>query len=199
MKNSFLKTLLNFPVWMYRLGLGWIVGFAPILILTTRGRKTGLARYTPLEYRRHGSKIYVVAAWGKGANWYQNLLHDPEATVKVGTHTYCVQATPVEDRAEATRVLYMFRRFAPQLYDPILLYLSGISQLSEVNLRTLPDIALEIALIRLDIRDQPPSLPPIAPDRVWVIPLLLLIGVVVSMFREIWDRLHRGEIENNQP
>src|SRR5688500_9087772 len=70
------------PLYLYQAGLGWMLRPFNLLILTTQGRKTGLARHTALEYRRHGSKLYLISAWGERPHWYQNLLINPAVTVQ---------------------------------------------------------------------------------------------------------------------
>jgi deazaflavin-dependent oxidoreductase (nitroreductase family) len=56
------------------------------LILTTRGRRSGEQRSTPLIYQRDGDALLVVASKG-GADeppaWYLNLVADPNVTVQV--------------------------------------------------------------------------------------------------------------------
>jgi proline iminopeptidase len=59
---------------------------AKILLLTTRGRRTGEPRTAPLIYENAGDAFVVVASKG-GADehpgWYRNLLADPEVEVQV--------------------------------------------------------------------------------------------------------------------
>ncbi len=56
------------------------------LLLTTKGRKSGEQRTTPLIYQEHDGNYLVVASKG-GADeppaWYLNLQADPTATVQV--------------------------------------------------------------------------------------------------------------------
>ncbi len=58
-----------------------------MLLLTTRGRKTGRPHTVPLLFLREGDHLAVIASWG-GRNyhpqWYTNLLADPEAEVNLG-------------------------------------------------------------------------------------------------------------------
>jgi deazaflavin-dependent oxidoreductase (nitroreductase family) len=84
--------------WLYRLTGGRLLGRisgVPILLLTTKGRKSGAPRTTPLMYFPHQSN-YVVAASFAGEPrhpaWWLNLLADPSATVQVGTHVVPVRA-----------------------------------------------------------------------------------------------------------
>ena len=59
---------------------------APVLILTTTGRRSGQRRSTPLIYGEHDGSYLVVASKG-GADeppaWYLNLQADPEVDVQV--------------------------------------------------------------------------------------------------------------------
>jgi F420H(2)-dependent quinone reductase len=54
------------------------------MMLTTRGRKTGRERTTPVLYLEHGADLIVVASFGGNdihPAWYLNLEHCPEAAV----------------------------------------------------------------------------------------------------------------------
>jgi deazaflavin-dependent oxidoreductase (nitroreductase family) len=62
----------------------------PTLLLTTRGRKSGLLRRTALIYGRDGDSYVVVASLGgapKHPLWYLNLVADPDVELQVGPHT----------------------------------------------------------------------------------------------------------------
>ena len=57
-----------------------------VLILTTKGRRSGQPRSTPLIYQRHGDDYVVVASKGGAPEdpaWYLNIESDPEVTVQV--------------------------------------------------------------------------------------------------------------------
>lgn len=75
---------------VYRLSGGRLWGkFArkPVLILTTRGRQSGLPRATPVLYLTRGGDIVVVgsnAGNDKPPAWALNLLAAPEAEVEIG-------------------------------------------------------------------------------------------------------------------
>jgi deazaflavin-dependent oxidoreductase (nitroreductase family) len=171
------KLLLRFagklPLFGYQFGLGGLLNLGSIMVLTTRGRRTGLARHVPVEYRRHGSKIYIVSVWGPRTDWYQNLLANPQATIQLGHNAYGVTASVVEDAAEALRVLYLFRRFAPARYDALL----GRIIESEVNTRTLPNVSSQFTIMRLDITGTP-GLPIVANVGWW--PLVVLGTAVIT-------------------
>ncbi len=60
---------------------------APVLLLTTRGARTGQPRTTPLLYARDGDDLIVVGSnFGQEHHpaWTANLLADPHATVTIG-------------------------------------------------------------------------------------------------------------------
>jgi deazaflavin-dependent oxidoreductase (nitroreductase family) len=85
-----------------------------LLLLTTRGRKTGREYTTPIVYTRDGERLLVYASQGGAPthpDWYLNLVHDPHVAVEVGSERYDAIATPLEgeerDReftAQAARV-----------------------------------------------------------------------------------------------
>lgn len=84
--QGFGRALSRFPLWFYRLRLGFLLG-ERFLMLTHTGRKSGLARETVLEVVRHDTLTdsYVVASgWGEKSNWFQNILQNPRVTISVG-------------------------------------------------------------------------------------------------------------------
>ena len=67
----------------------------PTLLLTTRGRKSGLLRRTALIYGRDGENYLVVASNGGKAKhplWYLNLLENPEVELQVGAEKLTAEA-----------------------------------------------------------------------------------------------------------
>jgi deazaflavin-dependent oxidoreductase (nitroreductase family) len=68
---------------------------APILILTTRGRKSGEERSTPLIFGRHGDDYLVVGSRGgapAAPSWYLNLVANPEVHVQVKGDRFAAHA-----------------------------------------------------------------------------------------------------------
>jgi deazaflavin-dependent oxidoreductase (nitroreductase family) len=64
---------------------GYLLEGKPCVILTTKGRKTGKLRKTPLMRVEHDGKYAVVASLGgnpKHPVWYLNLLADPDVTLQ---------------------------------------------------------------------------------------------------------------------
>src|SRR4051812_40793254 len=57
-----------------------------ILLLTTKGRRSGKEYTAPLIYREHGGAYAVVASKGgadEPPDWYRNLQAEPEVGVQV--------------------------------------------------------------------------------------------------------------------
>lgn len=71
---------------------------APVVLLTTKGRKSGQLRTSPLLYYREGDALFVVGSnFGREHHpaWTSNLLAEPHATVAIGGKKIPVTATPV--------------------------------------------------------------------------------------------------------
>ena len=75
------------------------------LILTTKGRRSGEQRSTPLIYGQNGDDYLVVASQGGAPDhpdWYKNLHEDPEVEVQVKGDRFKARArtaTPEEKPA----------------------------------------------------------------------------------------------------
>jgi deazaflavin-dependent oxidoreductase (nitroreductase family) len=62
----------------------------PLLLLHTRGAKSGEERVNPLAYMRDGDRYAVFASKGgapTNPDWYHNVIANPEVTIEVGTET----------------------------------------------------------------------------------------------------------------
>ena len=79
-------------------------GYASLL-LTTRGRKSGLLRRTALYYGEDGGHYLIVASNGGDDHhpaWYLNLSETPEVEVQVGADKFSALAhtADAEERAK---------------------------------------------------------------------------------------------------
>lgn len=81
---------------------GKVGGFyegAPLLLLTTRGRRSGKPCTVPLGYQAESTRLIVIAAnigAMRNPDWYYNLLAHPQVTVEIGQETFSALATIVE-------------------------------------------------------------------------------------------------------
>ncbi len=187
-----LRTLLRAPLVLYRLGLGELLARVRLVVLTTRGRKSGLPRHTIVEYRMHGKKVYLISGWGNQPNWVQNLYAHPHATVQAGPRTYHVVATPVENTSEVLRALFLFRKPAPNIYDALL---ARMTDANEVNARILPALADQLTVLRLDIVDGDSGLPGAKADLAWTWGVAAVVMSVVGVL--MWFARNRNGGQND--
>jgi deazaflavin-dependent oxidoreductase (nitroreductase family) len=93
--RGFLRT----AVWLYQRSGGRIGGTlfgAPVLLLTTTGRKSGRSWTVPLMYQTDGDRWVIIASNGGSTRhpaWWLNLRSQPDASVQIGRETYPVTAT----------------------------------------------------------------------------------------------------------
>ena len=82
----------------FRANEGRVGGFfegKTLLLLHTKGAKTGLPRTNPLAYLPDGDRFVVIASKGgapSDPDWFRNLVADPDVTIEVGTRTIPVRA-----------------------------------------------------------------------------------------------------------
>ena len=70
-----------------------------ILLLTTKGRKSGQARTTPLIYENAGDAYVIVASKGgapEHPGWYANLAKTPEVELQVRDEVFPAHARVAE-------------------------------------------------------------------------------------------------------
>jgi deazaflavin-dependent oxidoreductase (nitroreductase family) len=76
-----------------------------VLLLTTKGHRSGQARTVVIGYRPSGDRLVVIAS-ASGAPqdpaWYRNLQADPHATVEVGDRKLKVKAWTAEAEERET-------------------------------------------------------------------------------------------------
>lgn len=106
-----LRWMGKFNVPLYRLSGGRVggrVGRAPVLLLTTTGRKSGRQRTAPVVYLADGENVVVIdtnAGNAKVPAWSLNLQANPKAEVERGRRRYPVRARVAEgaERADLWR------------------------------------------------------------------------------------------------
>jgi F420H(2)-dependent quinone reductase len=93
---------LNAPIYRLTGGrVGGKLGKAPILLLTTIGRKSGEPRTAPVLYLADGDRFVVIntnAGNAKTPAWSLNLRANPEAEVEVGRKRVGVRARLAEGK-----------------------------------------------------------------------------------------------------
>ncbi len=106
-----------------------------LLILTTKGAKSGEPRVHPLAYSEDNGFHVVVASKGgapTNPDWYHNLVVNPIVTVEVLGEKYQAKAKVVEDDREYER-----------LYAKHAALMPGFNEYRQGTSRRIPVIVLE--------------------------------------------------------
>jgi len=91
----------------------------PVLILTTRGAKSGQARENPLVYTRDGDRYVVIASKGgapTNPDWYHNLVATPDVTLEILGEKFPARAS-VADGEEYNRLYRNQAELMPAFAD----------------------------------------------------------------------------------
>ena len=92
---------------------------APILLLSTRGRRTGESRTTPLIHQTDDGRWVVVASKGgapQNPGWFENLKADSEAAIQVKGEEVPVRAATAEGE-ERSRLWSVMTKVWPAYED----------------------------------------------------------------------------------
>ena|SRR6185369_10201769 len=106
--NPLLKLMSRLNTWAYRatggrLG-GKFRGGAPVMLVTTTGRKSGRRLTVPLLFLRDGDRVVTVASKGGMDHhplWYLNMLANPAVDVQIGEHTQPLRAHTASEAEKA--------------------------------------------------------------------------------------------------
>jgi F420H(2)-dependent quinone reductase len=121
LKPRTIRLIGRLHAWLWKLTggkLGNAFGRAPFMMLTTRGRKTGRDRTTPVLYLRYGADLIVVASFGGNdmhPAWYLNLECCPEAEVIINgkrRRLFAYKVSPEEKELIWPRLVKMYPNFA---------------------------------------------------------------------------------------
>jgi deazaflavin-dependent oxidoreductase (nitroreductase family) len=87
---------------------------APMVLITTRGARTGTLRTNPLVCLPEGDRLVIFASKGgapSNPDWYYNLRANPELTVEYGTETFQARAVITEGAERDRLFAEQVRRF----------------------------------------------------------------------------------------
>jgi len=104
-----------------------------LLLLHTKGAKSGQERINPTAYVKDGDRFVVIASKGgapTNPDWYYNILANPLVTVEVGTEKFQARATVAEE-PERTR-----------LYNKMVEMMPGFDDYRRKTTRVIPVIVL---------------------------------------------------------
>ncbi len=78
--------------------VGGVFAGMDLLLVTTKGAKTGKEIVIPVAYTKDADRFVIVASKGgapTNPGWYYNLLAHPEVTVEVGNEKFHARATNI--------------------------------------------------------------------------------------------------------
>lgn len=106
---------------------------ANMVLLTSKGAKSGEWRTTPLVYLPDGDRVVIIASKGGAPahpSWYHNLVANPTATIEVGEEKY--EATATE--AKGTERDDLYARMAAKM--------SAFAEYQQKTTRKIPVVVL---------------------------------------------------------
>jgi deazaflavin-dependent oxidoreductase (nitroreductase family) len=68
---------------------------APMVLLTTKGAKSGKTYVHPLVYTKDGDRYVLIASFAgapKHPSWYHNIVADPTVTLEIGSEKFQAKA-----------------------------------------------------------------------------------------------------------
>jgi len=99
----------RFMLLLWRVGLGRWGNFTKyggyVMVVKHTGRKSGLIRHTPVNYAVVGGDVYCTAAFGKRADWYRNVLAQPQVEVWLQDGRWSGEAEDVTDDPQGASIL----------------------------------------------------------------------------------------------
>jgi hypothetical protein len=112
-KQRFHARLLSFNrfmVFFYKIRLLPLLGMSKqIMLLSTKGRTSQKMRDFPIGYYLIDGTVHVFSGWGKGANWFKNMIANPkDAYLQVGFRRFHVIPEVVENVDELRHTIERF-------------------------------------------------------------------------------------------
>ena len=106
-----------------------------VLLLTTKGAKSGNEHTNPVVFTRDGDKLVIIASKGgapTNPSWYHNLKAHPVVTIELGGEKFKARATVAKPEAERRR-----------LYDQHSAINPGFKDYEKKTTRRIPVVLLE--------------------------------------------------------
>jgi deazaflavin-dependent oxidoreductase (nitroreductase family) len=127
---TLIRLLSRLHVALLRVGIGRRFRGNRVVVLTTRGRRTGKRRRTPLLAFEDGDRLVLIASFGgapENPYWFRNLTADPN--VEIDGRAYQARVATDEERA--------------RLWPRVVERYSGYAGYQARTSRTIPLVVLE--------------------------------------------------------
>lgn len=128
-----LKTWNPVIAFLYRMGILPLLGMSKtVMLLITRGCKSGKIRYTPIGYFTIGGKKYLISAWGRGTGWYRNLTASPQqVAIQIGLKKQSVIPQELTEPTEIRRTLEELISESPDVAKYLFGWDPGVDELDK--------------------------------------------------------------------
>ena len=95
---------------LFRAGLGRIAG-KEVLLMTTKGRKSGRPHTVAVQYEKIDGKYYIGAAGGINSDWFRNIQVRPRVGIEVGkTQRDCLAEVVTDPERIADFLIYRLKK-----------------------------------------------------------------------------------------
>lgn len=132
----------------YRRGIG---PRRVVLLLTTIGRKSGQPRVTPLQFEEVDDLIYIASARGKDADWFKNIIANPNVHVQISDRQFDARAETVTDPVRIADFLELRLRRHPVMIRVIMHLFDGLPfRFTHADLETIAAEKAMVILHRVD-------------------------------------------------
>ena len=141
-----LRWFLRAPIHLYKAKLGWMLG-GRFMLIEHIGRKSKAPRFTVVEtvsHDRESDTYYACSGWGERSDWFQNLMHDPHATITIGTRKFSTLAVRVDPDA-ATPVLADYQARHPAAFKELFKRMMGRPYTGQDAIRDLAQVVPMVA------------------------------------------------------
>jgi deazaflavin-dependent oxidoreductase (nitroreductase family) len=118
-----------------------------VLVITTVGRKSGQPRSTPLQFEEVDGVYYVASARGRKADWYCNLIVNPQVEVRVKDQCFQTCAELISEPGKIADFLELRLKRHPGFMG-IMLRLEGLPH--KYSRTDLEKFARRLAIVVLD-------------------------------------------------
>jgi deazaflavin-dependent oxidoreductase (nitroreductase family) len=128
------------------------IGFAnkisqKVLLLGTKGRKTGKLRVTPLQYEYFNKSYFIGSMRGKNSDWVRNIINNPIVIVRIGTkESFVRQAKIIGNIVTIQSFLRLKLSRNPRMVS-IILALAGIKNINSPD--SLSSYSATICLVKV--------------------------------------------------
>lgn len=118
------RRLVRAPIWLYRMRAGALFG-SRMLMLEHIGRTSGAHRYVVLEVvgRPSPDTIVVASGFGTNAQWFRNVVANPQVRVWLGSHRPAAATAHVLDQQAVDQALADYRTEHPKTWEQFKLVL----------------------------------------------------------------------------